>query len=115
MGKEASEQGANPAPPEDAAALRELAVRLLRARFPGDPEAADEMQLLVGEVPAGLPVELPLPPGSRVVGSLVRGNPRGISIVLDAEQPAEQVLEFYRERLSGAGWRASSHGVMARR
>lgn len=104
MDRDASAQGTNASQTEDAAALRELAVRLLRARFPGDPEAAGEMQLLVGEVPGGLPVELPLPPGSRVVGSFVRGNLHGISIVLDAAQPAEQVLEFYRERLSGAGW-----------
>lgn len=115
MDKDAPAQGTNPTQMEDAAALRELAVRLLRVRFPGAPEASDETQLLVGQVPADLPVELPLPLGSRVVGSLVRGNPRGISIVLDAAEPAEQVLEFYRERLSGAGWRVSSHGAMARR
>src|SRR5581483_9903086 len=71
MDRDASAQGTNASQTEDAAALRELAVRLLRARFPGDPEAAGEMQLLVGEVPGGLPVELPLPPGSRVVGSFV--------------------------------------------
>lgn len=106
MDKDASIQSTTPAQPEDAAALRELAVRLLRVRFPGDPEASDETQLLVGELPAGLPLELPLPPGSRVVGSLVRGNQRGISIVLDASEPAEQVLEFYRARLSAAGWRS---------
>jgi len=86
------------------AALHALAVRLLAARYPGYPfrsPPAQEPQLLVGRLPADLPVDIPLPAGSRILGSLIQGT---ISIVCDTNLSSMQVADFYRERLPAAGW-----------
>src|SRR5437879_1261354 len=83
--------------------LRELAVRLSTST--ADPRV-DNPQVLVGELPQNLPGEIPLPEGSRVVGSLIRG-PQYATSVVDVELPPEQVLEFLRERLQAAGWQES--------
>ena len=80
--------------------LRELALRL--ATFPGDPRVMNP-QLFVGELPQRLPVEIPLPENSRVLGSLAR-NPQLFEIVLDSELKPEDATAFYKERLSTLGW-----------
>jgi len=80
--------------------LRELALRL--ATFPGDPRVMNP-QLFVGELPQRLPVEIPLPENSPVLGSLAR-NPQQFEIVLDSELKPENVTAFYKERLSTLGW-----------
>ena len=85
----------------DEQALRLLARRLLSAPYPGGP--AEEVQILVGELPADLPIEVPLPEGARTIGSLVRGD-RSVQIVLDVDQAADAVVAFYREQLETAGW-----------
>ena len=58
--------------------LLELALRL--ATFPGDPRTQNA-QLLRGQIPDQLPVDIPFPEGSRVLGSLIR-NPESISMFL---------------------------------
>ena len=83
--------------------LRDLAIRL--STFAGDPRVGNP-QVLIGELPQRLPVEIPLPEGSRVVGTLIRG-PQYATSVVDVELPTEQVLKFYRERLQAAGWQES--------
>jgi hypothetical protein len=88
---------------ENSTLLRELAERLLQMRFPGDSETPEETELLPGAVPASLPVEIPLPEGCRVVGSVARAQ-RGVTIVLDCAQPADEILAFYQERLTADGW-----------
>ena len=80
--------------------LRELALRL--STFPGDPRVMNP-QLFVGELPQSLPVEIPLPENSRVLGTLAR-NPQQFEIVLDSELKPEDVTAFYKERLSALGW-----------
>lgn len=80
--------------------LRELALRL--ATFPGDPRVMNP-QLFVGELPQPLPVEIPLPENSHVLGSLAR-NPQQFEMVLDSELKPEDVTAFYKERLSTLGW-----------
>lgn len=80
--------------------LRDLVIRL--SAFAGDPRVGNP-QVLVGELPQSLPVEIPLPERSRVVGTLIRGPQYATSIV-DVELPTEQVLKFYRERMQAAGW-----------
>jgi hypothetical protein len=85
-----------------------LAVRLLSSE---DPVArvVERPRIFVGRLPEAMPVEIPLPDGLDVVGSLLREerNPYddpSVEIVLDASIPAEQVLSAYRERMSAAGW-----------
>lgn len=85
------------------AALLTLALRLLERREQGTltPEAT---QLLVGQLPPQLPVEIPLPEGSRILGSLIRSG-KQIAIVLDTDCCPEKVLDFYRDRLQISGWK----------
>ena len=86
----------------DEAALREFIGRALD--YPS-PEATDGVTVLIGALPEGLPLELPIPEGSRVVGSTVRGSELGgTEIILDVDMPPEGVLGFYQEELLRAGW-----------
>jgi hypothetical protein len=80
--------------------LRDLAIRL--SIFAGDPRVGNP-HVLIGELPQHLPVEIPLPEGRRVVGTLIRGSQHATSVV-DVDLPMEQVLKFYRERMQAAGW-----------
>src|SRR5260221_343468 len=84
-------------------ALRELAVRLLSFHYSHllVGQQVQEPQLLVGQLPPDLPVELPLPEGSRLLGSLAVENPM---VAIDTQLAGEDVVTFYRERLTTAGW-----------
>ncbi|HEY7341763.1 MAG TPA: hypothetical protein VH591_12840 [Ktedonobacterales bacterium] len=92
-------------PANDDASLRELALALLAARYPDATDEAgdEEPQLLPGQLPPSFPGDFPLPPGARVVGSLVAARS---TIALDADQSGEEVIAFYTERLTAAGWDA---------
>jgi hypothetical protein len=81
--------------------LHTLTQRLLTSPYAGGP--AEEIQILVGQLPPALPIELPLPEKARIIGSLVRGD-HGVQIVLDVDQPADAVVAFYRAQLEPAGW-----------
>ena len=86
----------------DEAALREFIGRTLD--YPS-PEATDGVTVLIGALPEGLPLELPIPEGSRVIGSTIRGSEmEGTEIILDVDMPPEGVLGFYQEQLLQAGW-----------
>ena len=86
---------------DDVATLRALALALLVPRS-GGPQTDAEPQLLVGRLPADLPVTLPLPEGSRLLGTLLSGNPL---VVLESELAPDAVISWYEERLLAAGWR----------
>ncbi|HLZ70331.1 MAG TPA: hypothetical protein VKV26_10535 [Dehalococcoidia bacterium] len=92
--------------PEDPALLRELAERELSPPpLPGAP--AGQAQLLPGSLPDDLPLHLPLPEGSRLIGSVVRPAPAGgktFDVVLDAADAPAGVLDFYRQALGELGW-----------
>jgi len=92
--------------PEDVAAWRELARRL---SMPLDPyEGVAEARILVGRLPKDLPMRLPIPDGSTVVGSVTRSLSRGhrsVEVLLDAAPSAGQVREDYRRQLQAAKWR----------
>lgn len=66
--------------------------------------SASGVQILEGRLPERLPVELPLPEQTQILGSVV-GPKEDVQILLDVEQSVEQVVAFYRERLLAAGWR----------
>jgi hypothetical protein len=83
--------------------LLELALRL--ATYPGD-SSTQHAQLLPGQLPDQLPVDIPFPEGSRVLGSLIR-NPESIDMLLDTYLPPEQVLIFYRQRMEALGWQTT--------
>src|SRR5579864_7214075 len=80
--------------------IYELALRL--ATYPGDPRV-DDPQLLVGQLPPNLSIEIPMPEGSRLLGSLLRSQ-ENIDIVLDCALSPDEVMQFYKERLKATGW-----------
>jgi len=92
-----------PNPNLNATELLEFALRL--ATYPNDSRTQNA-QLLPGQLPDQLPVEIPLPEVSRVLGSLIR-NPESINILLDTHLSPEQVLTFYRQRMQDAGWQTT--------
>jgi len=101
-----SGEGAGGGPAEviggDEAALREFIGRALD--YPS-PEGTDGITVLIGALPESLPLELPVPQGSRVIGSTIRGSEMGgTEIILDIDMPPEGVLGFYQEELLRAGW-----------
>jgi hypothetical protein len=89
------------------AALRDLAERLLAPSLLGPGAEPISARLLPEQVPAGLPVELPVPEGSRLIGSLVRltgGETSGATVVIEASGTAASILAFHERSLTAQGW-----------
>ncbi|MBX6378668.1 MAG: hypothetical protein IRY95_08985 [Clostridia bacterium] len=109
---------ADATPDDEARQVRELAQRLLSfgPRVPG--EEAVTVDLLPGQLPEGLPVDLPVPPGGRIVGSAARhrgGEFIGATVVLDlpVSDPAAggaEAVAFVQQALEQQGWRPASAG-----
>jgi hypothetical protein len=60
-------------------------------------------ELRPGEI-AELPVEVPIPEGSRIVGSVLWPQQQTTTIVFDCNLTREQVIQFYEEQLLSQGW-----------
>jgi hypothetical protein len=88
----------------DEETLREFIQRWLTPIYPGAPEG--ETKVWIGELPDDLPVDIPLPEGSRVVASVQDLSPFK-QIILDAPQTPEEITAFYAKALSEAGWQAA--------
>jgi hypothetical protein len=86
----------------DEISLREFIGRALTYPYPGAEE--QETVISIGLLPEELPVELPLPEGSRVIGSIARGESVGTEIILDVPMKPEAAIAFFREGYTGAGW-----------
>ncbi len=85
-----------------------LAVRLLNppqrdgiARWP-------MARLIAGQLPPGLPSELPLPTGTRLFGSYEQARKGRATIVLDVDETPDWIRTFYRHHLIAAGWQFES-------
>jgi hypothetical protein len=91
---------AQAATPADGDGFRELALALIMVRYPETTDGA-AAQLLPGQLPPEFTGDFPLPPDTRVVGSLVTTRP---TVVLDTGQSAEEVVAFYTAKLAEAGW-----------
>lgn len=87
----------------DAETVHALALRLLAPREFADPSWTPS-ELLVGQLPPDLADGVPVPPNSRVLGSLVRGGAH-VDVELDTDLAAAEVRSFYTERLAATGWR----------
>ena len=71
--------------------------------YPGSPYG--EPEILVGELPGNLPVDVPVPRGAEVIGSIVHSDKYTmVEIMLDVPQEPDEVLAFYRDRLTEKGW-----------
>ncbi len=95
-------------PSGEEARVLDLVLRLLAQEDPVS-RTVEKPRIFVGRLPEDLPVEISIPDGFAVVGSLVRDetdpyDDPAIEIVLDARMSAEQARDTYRERLSAAGW-----------
>jgi hypothetical protein len=69
--------------PPSPALLEELAERLLQPPYAGPTGETPRIRLLPGALPPGLPLEIPMPPGGRLVGSAVRSGlsrPPGVAV-----------------------------------
>src|SRR5437868_874952 len=74
----------------------------------------------IGSLPPGLPLDVPVPPGGQVLGTIVRssGPPDqtppasgdSVSIYLDAPGELSELLAFYEQSFTAQGWSASDHG-----
>ncbi|MDM7913167.1 MAG: tetratricopeptide repeat protein, partial [Methanotrichaceae archaeon] len=82
--------------------VEELATRLLQATYPGSTEL-NEVQLLAGNLPEDMPVDLPIPDGARIIGSEIQED-KGIYIVLDVPLMPDGALDFYRRALPSQNW-----------
>jgi hypothetical protein len=99
---------------DELAGLRELAERLLLMRGPFAVADTPPPQLIAGRLPDGLPLQLPLPTGTRVVGGVRRQQPlpgmtasgEATEIVLDVPGSVDDVLQFYDRELPALGWAA---------
>ncbi len=98
---------------DEAAALRELAGRFLIQPGAGPGTPGQSADLLPGQLPADLPLALPLPPGARLVGSVVRrrgGSALLWDVILDAPGAPTDLLTFYRGQLLPLGWTTPPSG-----
>ena len=86
---------------EELASLRELALRLL-SPFGHDISMGRRAQLLVGQLPANLPITLPLPADAHTVGSVV-GEHR-TDIFFDTKEPLAELESFYSAQMAAMGW-----------
>lgn len=87
--------------------LRELAARLLtpRAFLVEGLTSYQTPQLIVGGLPHDLPLDLPLPDGAILLGSLIQRSAwEGVTVLLDAPLPKGGVIEFYEQELGKQGF-----------
>jgi hypothetical protein len=80
--------------------LENLALRLLV--YPGDPRV-NQPRLFLGQIPANLPLEIPIPEQSHVLGTLARSEEQ-VEIVLSSDLEAKDILRFYRAPLGHETW-----------
>jgi len=96
------------APPAEPDQTQALAERLLSPALPGHDGRTQTTRLLVGQWPAGLPLNLPVPPGGHLVGSAIRtadGTVMAVDGVLDVSgAAAADILAFYERELGPLGW-----------
>lgn len=108
----ASSGGSGPAiaradPTDDPAALRALIGRFLTAPGSGPTSQQQAADLLPGQVASDLPLALPPPPNSRVIGSVVRRRGQDAvlwDVIFDAPGTPADILQAYGQQLAALGW-----------
>ena len=96
-------QGATPASNDD---LAELAARLISPPYPQPDGSTQTATLHPGALPPNAGFDLPIPPGSHLVGSVLRqrtnANP-SFDTVLDVPGSPDDVTSFYERELAKKG------------
>ena len=85
----------------DEAALREFLGRWLGPGTSGPPDK--DTTIWIGQLPEDPPLPLPIPDSARVIGSM-EGPYAALEVLLDVDQPFEEVREFYRQTLTEDDW-----------
>lgn len=75
---------------------------LLAQRLLSTPDRYSEFQLLVGAIPDWLPIQIPVPENSRVLGSHV-SNPNKISIIIESLLSIQEIHDFYSHTIRNLG------------
>ncbi|MGB2894693.1 MAG: hypothetical protein WBB65_00840 [Anaerolineales bacterium] len=86
----------------DEESLREFIGRALTYPYPGAEE--HDTVISIGLLPEKLPIELPLPEGSQVIGSIIRGEAAGTEIILDVPLKPGEAIDFYKKSFTREGW-----------
>jgi len=98
----AASAGSAPTAAED-----ELVARLLAPPF--SPTGKEQgVRLVRGALPADPKVDAPLPPGARLIGSVVRtsaGAPTTVSVIMDAPGTSTDIVAFYESAFTALGWK----------
>jgi hypothetical protein len=96
--------------PTDSAAGGRALRELIEVLLPPAPHR-QTVHLIPGELPASLPLAVPVPSGSRLLGSIVRseaGATTSMEIVLDAPGAPDDVVAFYDRAFAPQGWHVRS-------
>src|SRR5215203_6731895 len=82
--------------------LVDLLVRLMFRMYPVVAGGGGDIEIIAGEAPEEVLARVPLPEGSRIVGST--RSSQNSAVVLEVGLTSEQVKEFYEGKLIAAGW-----------
>jgi hypothetical protein len=96
-------------PADDPVALRELAERVLSPIHAPPGGVHPTARLVVGAVATEAGVDLPVPPGGRIVGSVVRSSdPKmggsSVDVVADAPGTPAEAVSYYEKALEAQGF-----------
>src|SRR5581483_741934 len=84
----------------------------LARRAIGGPGGAQSVTLLPGQLASNAPLDLPLPPGANVVGTIVRDLGNGImtwDVIMDVSSAPADAGGFFDQNLPSRGWRPPSN------
>lgn len=92
-----------PAASSENSSLREIVSRL----------SGGQAQILVGQLPQPLPIDLPIPEQAQILGSVVGtyDQPDSYQIFLTVPRSPQQVESYYRQQLQAAGWTVPDSGT----
>ena len=81
------------------------AITLIK-RLEGYPGfSSGEPEVLIGELPADLSIEIPVPEDAKMIGSVTRfADYEYIEMFLDVPREPDEAMAFYRDQLTERGW-----------
>jgi hypothetical protein len=89
--------------------LKAVALRFLTYHY--HEQTMEAIDMLVNQLPADLPVEIPVMEDSHIVGSVIRitNGHEAFSILLETDVSPGRVRDYYDERLRAAGWQVPDY------
>ena len=92
--------------PQAAGDIAELAQRLIAPPYPNPDGTTQSVTLIPSALPKDAPFDMPLPPGGRLIGSVLRqrGTNTSFDVVLDVTGKADDITSFYERELGPKGF-----------